>query len=116
MSFSHHKKYNWEIIRGCPGSNNVVVGGVSKLFKHFIKINNPEHVFSYADFNKFDGNGYLALGMQFIGYSGPDLRWVIDGKVVPRCPSRHKEYKEAADAIIWGAGSKKFLWTKSENK
>lgn len=114
MSFSRHKKYEWEIIRGCPGSNNVVVGGVSKLFKHFVRENNPSQVFSYADFNKFDGEGYLALGMKFIGYSGPDLRWVIDGKVIPRCPSRHKEYKESADAIIWGAGSKKFLWTKPE--
>ena len=115
MSFSRHKKYEWEIIRGCPGSNNVVVGGVSKLFKHFVRENNPNQVFSYADFNKFDGEGYLALGMKFIGYSGPDLRWVIDGKVIPRRPSKHKEYKESADAIIWGAGSKKFLWTKSEN-
>ena len=114
MSFSRHKKYEWEIIRGCPGSNNVVVGGVSKLFKHFVRENNPSQIFSYADFNKFDGEGYLALGMKFIGYSGPDLRWVIDGKVIPRCPSRHKEYKESADAIIWGAGSKKFLWTKPE--
>ena len=116
MSFSRHKKYGWEIIRGCPGSNNVVVGGVSKLFKHFVRENNPDQVFSYADFNKFDGEGYLALGMKFIGYSGPDLRWVINWKVVPRCPSRHKEYKETADAIIWGAGSKKFLWTKPETK
>lgn len=116
MSFSRHKKYGWEIIRGCPGSNNIVVGGVSKLFKYFVKENNPDQVFSYADFNKFDGEGYFSLGMKFIGYSGPDLRWVIDGKVIPRCPSRHKEYKESADAIIWGAGSKKFLWTKPETK
>lgn len=115
MSFSRHKKYEWEIIRGCPGSNNVVVGGVSKLFKHFVRENNPNQVFSYADFNKFDGEGYLALGMKFIGYSGPDLRWVIDGKVIPRRPSKHKEYKESADAIIWGAGSKKFLWIKPED-
>jgi len=114
MSFSRHKKYEWEIIRGCPGSNNVVVGGVSKLFKCFVRENHPNQVFSYADFNKFDGKGYLDLGMEFIGYSGPDLRWVIDGKVIPRSPSRHKEYKEVADAIIWGAGSKKFLWKNPE--
>ena len=114
MSFSKHKKYEWEIIRGCPGSNNVVVGGVSKLFKCFVRENHPDQVFSYADFNKFDGRGYLDLGMEFIGYSGPDLRWVIDGKVIPRRPSHHKEYKESADAIIWGAGSKKFLWKNPE--
>lgn len=26
MSFAHHEKYQWEIIRGCLGSNNLVVG------------------------------------------------------------------------------------------
>ena len=65
MSFSK-TKYNrnlgeneWEIIRGCPGSNNIVVGGVSKLFKHFIEDYKPNKVFSYCDFNKFDGKSYL---------------------------------------------------------
>lgn len=112
MSFSRHNKYEWEIIRGCPGSNNVVVGGVSKLFKHFIKNYNPNQVFSYCDFNTFDGKGYEAIGMKFIGYTGPDLRWIIDGDVKHRSPSHHKEYKENAEAVIWGAGSKKYLWTK----
>lgn len=81
MSFNK-AKYNknldsdnsWEIIRGCPGSNDIVVGGVGKLFKYFIKDYKPDKVFSYCDFNKFDGRGYLALGMKFIGYTGPDMK------------------------------------------
>ena len=79
MSFSKTKwnrnlkgDNDWEIIRGCPGSNNIVVGGVSKLFKHFIREHDPDSVFSYCDFNKFDGKGYEAIGMRFIGYTGPD--------------------------------------------
>ena len=112
MSFSKHKKYGWEIIRGCPGSNNIVIGGVSRLFKRFIKDQNPDSVFSYADFNKFDGSGYLNLGMKFIGYTGPDMRWIINGKVFSRNPFKHKEMKEASEAVLWGSGSKKFLWTK----
>ena len=120
MSFSK-TKYNrnlkgnnsWEIIRGCPGSNNIVVGGVSKLFKHFIKEYDPDEVFSYCDFNKFDGNGYEAIGMQFVGYTGPDMKWVMeDGSVIQRQPKNHKNLKEKAVAQIWGAGSKKYLWTK----
>lgn len=120
MSFSK-TKYNrnlkgdnsWEIIRGCPGSNNIVVGGVSKLFKHFIKEYNPDEVFSYCDFNKFDGKGYEAIGMKFIGYTGPDMKWVMkDGSVVERQPKNHKKLKEKSVAQIWGAGSKKYLWTK----
>lgn len=114
MSFSKHKKYEWEIIRGCPGSNNIVVGGVSKLFNHFIKEYNPNQVFSYCDYNKFDGKGYEALGMKFIGYTGPDMKWIIDWSVVNRKPNKHKELKEKAVAQIWGAGSKKYLWTKPQ--
>ena len=120
MSFSK-TRYNrnikngnhWEIIRGCPGSNNIVVGGVSKLFKHFIRDYNPDSIFSYCDFNKFDGRGYEILGVNFVGYTGPDLYWILkDCNVVRRQPSKHRELKEKAVAQFWGAGSKKYVWLK----
>ena len=115
MSFSK-TKYNrnlksddeWEIIRGCPGSNNIVVGGVSKLFKHFVNDYHPKKVFSYCDFNKFNGASYEALGMTCIGMTGPDKTWIIEGKGVPRNPSKYKELKELASGVVWGAGSKKY--------
>lgn len=114
MSFSKNKKYEWEIIRGCPASNNIVVGGVSKLFKHFVKEYNPKEIFSYCDFNKFDGHGYEQLGMHFIGYTGPDMKYIIKGKVVNRQPSKYKELKSQVEARIYGAGSKKYLWRRNE--
>lgn len=115
MSFSK-TKYNrnlksddeWEIIRGCPGSNNIVVGGVSKLFKHFVNDYHPKKVFSYCDFNKFNGASYEALGMTYIGMTGPDKTWIIEGKGIPRNPSKYKELKELASGVVWGAGSKKY--------
>lgn len=112
MSFSKNKKYEWEIIRGCPGSNNIVIGGVSRLFSHFIKDYNPKEVFSYCDFNKFNGKSYEALGMKFIGYTGPDMKYIINGEVVNRQPSRYKEIKAKIESRIYGSGSKKYLWTK----
>ena len=121
MSFSQ-TKYNrnlknensWEIIRGCPASNNVVIGGVSKLFKYFLKQYDPIQVFSYCDFNKFDGKGYEEIGMKFIGYTGPDLKWVMpDYSVCNRNPAKHNELKEKSVAVIYGAGSKKYLWKKN---
>lgn len=122
MSFSrtHYNRNlkgdnSWEIIRGCPGSNNIVVGGVSKLFSHFIKDHDPDEVFSYCDFNKFDGKSYEAIGMKFVGYTGPDKTYLIDGIAYKRNPSKYKEYKEKAEAVIWGAGSKKYLWKKEES-
>lgn len=123
MSFSHtHYNRNlkddnsWEIIRGCPGSNNIVVGGVSKLFSHFVKDYKPTSVFSYCDFNKFNGKSYEAIGMRFIGYTGPDMKWLMpDGTVVNRKPKHHAELKAIAKAQIFGAGSKKYLWEPSFN-
>ena len=122
MSFSrtHYNRNlkgdnSWEIIRGCPGSNNIVVGGVSKLFSHFIKDHSPDEVFSYCDFNKFDGKSYEAIGMKFIGYTGPDKTYLINGVAYKRNPTKYKEYKEKAEAVIWGAGSKKYLWKKGES-
>ena len=113
MSFSKHRKYEWEIVRGCPASNNIVVGGVSKLFRHFVEEYHPKNVFSYCDFNKFDGRGYEELGMRFIGYTGPDMKYIIKGSVVNRNPAHSKEYKKDCDAMLWGAGSKKYLWEAS---
>lgn len=110
MSFSHSNKYEWEIIRGCPASNNIVVGGVSKLFKHFLNEQHPKEVFSYCDFNKFNGKGYEELGMKFIGYTGPDKFYVIAGEKVSRNPYKRVELEKLADFIIYGAGSKKYLW------
>lgn len=117
MSFSK-MKYNrnlknddeWEIIRGCPGSNNQIVGGVSKLFKTFTREYNPRLVFSYCDFNKFDGKGYEAIGMKFAGYTGPDKFYVDNaGYKIGRNPKKRKELEESC-TTIYGAGSKKYIW------
>lgn len=117
MSFSK-MKYNrnlknedeWEIIRGCPGSNNQIVGGVSKLFKAFTREYNPHLVFSYCDFNKFDGKGYEAIGMKFTGYTGPDKFYVDNaGYKIGRNPKKRKELEESC-TTIYGAGSKKYIW------
>lgn len=121
MSFSKCK-YNrnlkgendWEIIRGCPGSNNQVVGGVSKLFKAFVREYNPDAVFSYCDYNKFDGKGYEALGMKLIGYTGPDKFYVDKSEhKVNRNPKKRKQLEESMLFTIWGAGSKKYIWRKN---
>ena len=117
MSFSK-TRYNrnlksdneWEIIRGCPGSNNIVIGGVSKLFKYFIKMHNPNKIFSYCDFNKFDGRSYEIIGMKCIGYTGPDKTWIIGDMPVKRNPKKYRELKEKSDSIVWGSGSKKYVW------
>ena len=121
MSFSK-TRYNknlttdnsWEIIRSCSKSHYQIVGGASKLFTAFVQEYEPDFVFSYCDLNKFDGKSYRAIGMEFVGYTGPDMKWLLPGHlVVNRNPSKHKELKEHAEAQIFGAGSKKYLWSRN---
>ena len=111
MSFSHNGQYKcWEIIRSCTKNNTLVVGGLSKLLSCFKNETQPNAIFSYCDYNKYSGKGYEALGMNFIGVTGPDLRWYMsDGLVLPRSPHRNEELSKTAVAKIWGAGSKKYL-------
>lgn len=118
MSFSKLKRGtidDWEIIRGCPGSNNIVIGGVSKLFKHFIDDYNPNSIFSYCDFNKFNGKSYEDLGMKCVGNTGPDLTYIIKGRAFKRQYTNYRNIKDNVDYRIWGSGSKKYLWTKNKN-
>lgn len=112
MSFSHNRNYEWEIIRSCTLLNANVIGGISKLFKHFIDDNESKEVFSYCDFNKFNGKGYSKLHMKNIGITKPDLKYIIKDKVVNRQPNNYKKLKSIIDYRIYGAGSLKYLWTK----
>lgn len=118
MTFTN-TKYNknllnacdWEIIRECSKNDTIVIGGKNKLFSYFVKQYNPIKVFSYCDFNKFTGVSYLNLGMSFIGYSGPDMKWLMpNGKVENRTPQKNKELKEQAQAKLFGCGSLKFIY------
>lgn len=93
-----------------------VIGGFEKLFLHFVQLMDPISISFDVDFNKFNGERLQNVGMKFIGYSGPDMRVVVNGKVFYDYDNSFELYKESADAIIWGAGSKKFLWTKPETK
>lgn len=106
---------DWEIIRECSCIDILVIGGKNKLFQHFIKKFNPNKVFSYCDFNKFTGKSYLALGMSFIGYTGPDMKWLLpNGHVKSRTPQKNKELKEQAQAKLFGCGSLKYLYERAD--
>ena len=113
MSFSHHKNYEWEIIRSCTLLDTQVIGGVNKLFKAFIRDEKPNKIFSYCDLNLFTGISYEKLGMQYLGLTAPNLHYVLkDGKVINRMPHKYKAFKSEITASIYGSGSKKYLWEK----
>lgn len=69
----------YELLRFCNKLNTSVVGGASKLFKHFIGRYNPSEVISYSDISRGSGNLYKQLGFSFVHNSSPGYYWVKDG-------------------------------------
>ena len=70
------KKSQWEIIRICSKPNILVVGGVSKLFQHFIKKHNPQNIMSYCDIRYGTGNVYDKIGMIYKRSTAPGFVWI----------------------------------------
>ena len=70
------KSCQWELIRFCNALNTSVVGGASRLFKHFIANYKPESISTYSDRRWFTGEVYNSLGFKFIGYTPPNHFYV----------------------------------------
>lgn len=68
----YNKNYQYELIRFSSKLGTSVVGGASKLFKHFIKLFTPNSVISYADKRWNTGNVYTQLGFTFSHNSEPN--------------------------------------------
>jgi len=80
MSFSKarfNKQYQWELVR--YASKNTVVGGASKLLKHFITQNLPVSIISYADLRWNTGAMYEKIGLTFSHTTLPNY-WYITNK------------------------------------
>ena len=71
--FNKHHKF--ELHRFCSKHNTTIVGGASKLFKHFLKTHNPDSIISYQDISKFNGNIYEKMGFRLSHISEPNYVW-----------------------------------------
>lgn len=68
----------WELSRFASSCH--VIGGASKLIKHFIKNYNPESIYSYSDnrWSDWENNMYLKTGFDFISRSTPGYYYTKD--------------------------------------
>ena len=57
--------------------NKNVVGGFSKILKHFIKNHEPKFILSYADRRLSMGNAYTKNGFEFVSNTPPNY-WYIE--------------------------------------
>lgn len=116
MGFSEHKRYQYELDRGCINPKYIIVGGSQKLFKYFINKYNPNTILTFSDNDLFTGNTYLRMGFEFVGYTKGSLFWIdIKDKIkLYRNPFKHKEYmklyREGKLLKCFNSGNKKFIW------
>lgn len=73
-------KNDYELLRFCNKLNTTVVGGASKLLKHFIKTIHPQTILSYADRRYSNGNLYTTLGFHLDHISDPNYSYIIKNK------------------------------------
>ena len=84
---------HYELIRFCNKLNTNVIGGASKLLKHFIKTYNPKEIISYADRRWSNGNLYDRLGFELSHISKPNYFYINDDR-------RENRFKYRKDVLI----------------
>lgn len=66
----------WELVRFCSKLNKSVIGGASKLFKHFVRTYQPNRIRSFSDRAHTRGTLYQKLGFTELRRSDPGYVWV----------------------------------------
>ena len=69
---SNKKEGYFELLRFCNEKNTTVIGGASKLFKHFLRNFEVKNVISYADRRWSIGNLYEKLGFSLTSKTKPN--------------------------------------------
>jgi hypothetical protein len=101
MSFSKSRytdKADYELVRYCSTAN--VIGGASKLFKHFERTFGPCSVVSYANFDFSNGCLYEKLGFKLLGFSKPSYSYVDYGNRRALRENREKYQKHKLNATL----------------
>ena len=71
----YNKSYEYELLRLCTKPCVEIVGGASKLLKHFEEDLKPSSIISYCDLAKFSGKVYEQLDFKLYGISKPSKHW-----------------------------------------
>lgn len=87
--FSKHADY--ELLRFCCDLNHTVVGGASRLLKHFERLHPNASLLSYANRRFGSGGMYERLGFKLTSVSRPNYFWIKGGQLWHRMKfQKHK--------------------------
>lgn len=105
MTFGNRKitrNKTFELIRFCCKLNTRVIGGASKLFKHFLRTYNVDKITTYADLRYCkDGSFYKSLGFKHVKTTDAAY-WYTDTKTVMHRSNfqKHKLVSQGYDAKL----------------
>lgn len=111
MSFKKEKQ-NFNLVRLASKLNTHIVGGASKLFKHFCRNHKFDLVNTFADLSLFDGNVYEHLGFKKIKEIPIDYSYVYKGKRRHKFGFRRKRLQSLLDNFD---ETKSELWNTQNN-
>lgn len=80
----YDSSYEWELSRFSSKSGTSVVGGASKLFKHFISGYSPSSVVTYANRRISNGNLYKQMGFSYVGETQLGYNYFKNNKMYSR--------------------------------
>lgn len=116
-------EYEWDLTRECSKKDVSVIGGKSKLFKHFCSKYSPKSIISYCDAALFSGDSYLKCGMTLEQWSDPDYVWCKQHTALSHyeCLKKYSELDRDMTeselmhslgfAKLYDCGHKVFNWT-----
>lgn len=127
MGFNKHRKYEWEVGRIASKTNTTIVGGASKLFKHFLKNNNANSILSYASRDHSNGVVYSKLGFKLLGKTSPGYSYYKNGIIYSRQQFQKHKLKNKLEQFdpalsesqnmfnngyrrFWNSGNLRFLY------
>jgi len=87
------KNYDWEIIRISTKRKYLVIGGVSKLWKYFLRTYFPKSCVSYADRRTGEGTVYNQLNFSFLRDSQPNYFYVDDTYSFRQTRNKYQKHK-----------------------
>lgn len=93
----YNKQFEYELIRFSSKLNHTVIGGFSKLLKHFIKVYSPKSLLTYCDRSISNGHTYLKNNFKLIGITAPNYFYFKGANVYSREEFQKHKLKDKLD-------------------
>lgn len=96
------REYTTELLRLCFKSDYRIIGGASKLIKHYIKAYNPADLFTYQDTTGENSNVYESSGLSFVSQDKKKTYLIAPGKTLETADRKNNEIFSISYVVNYG--------------